>query len=121
MRRCTSPTPVEGPTAPQSIRPPLACRHHPQAEPAHPPPGSCHPVSRALTLAYAPLVDDYRLRCHIQCKCRDAKQSRGLEDFMHVTLTGVTHAAHLSWFMVHVAYHLQADVRPRDPDNCILD
>jgi|SoiMethySBSTD1v2_1073268.scaffolds.fasta_scaffold1672976_1 hypothetical protein len=30
-------------------------------------------LSRALTLAYAPLVDDYRLRCHIECNCRDAK------------------------------------------------
>ena len=40
---------------------------------------------------------------------------------MHVTVTGVTHTAHLSWFMVHVAYHLQADGGPRAPDNCIRD
>jgi putative transposase len=40
---------------------------------------------------------------------------------MNVTPTGVTNAANLSWFMVNVAYRLQADVRPRDPDYSILD
>jgi hypothetical protein len=34
---------------------------------------------------------------------RDAQQDGGWEDFMHVTDTAVTHAAHLSWFMVRVA------------------
>jgi putative transposase len=52
---------------------------------------------------------------------RDAKQYWGLEDFMHVTPTGVTHAANLALFMVHVASHLQAHVRPRDPAYSILD
>jgi putative transposase len=61
------------------------------------------------------------VRCHIECNCRDAKQYWGLEDFMNVTPTGVTHAANLSLFMVTVAYRLQADVRPRDPDDRILD
>jgi putative transposase len=77
--------------------------------------------SRDLPLAYTSLVDDYGLRCQIECNFRDAKQDWGLEDFMHVTPTGVTHAAHLSWFMVNVAYRLQADGRPRDPDDSILD
>jgi putative transposase len=76
---------------------------------------------RDLNLASAPLVDDYRLRFQIACNFRDAKQCWGLEDFMNVTPTGVTHAANLSWFMVNVAYHLQADVRPRDSDYSILD
>jgi hypothetical protein len=40
---------------------------------------------------------------------------------MHVTPMGVTNAANLSWFMVKVAYRLQADVRQRDPDDRILD
>jgi hypothetical protein len=40
---------------------------------------------------------------------------------MNVTPTGVTNAAHLSLFRVNVAYHLQADVRQRDPDYRILD
>jgi putative transposase len=52
---------------------------------------------------------------------RDAKQYWGLEDVMHVTPTGVTHAANLSLFMVHVASHLQAHGRPRDPAYSILD
>jgi putative transposase len=78
-------------------------------------------LSSDLTLAYAPLVDDYRVRFPIECNFRDAKQDWGLEDFMHVTPMGVTNAANLSWFMVKVAYRLHADVRQRDPDDRILD
>jgi putative transposase len=77
--------------------------------------------SSDLTLAYASLVDDYGLRFQIEFNFRDAKQYWGLEDFMNVTPTGVTNAANLSLFMVNVAYRLQADVRPRDPDYSILD
>jgi len=40
---------------------------------------------------------------------------------MNVTPTGVTNAANLSLFMVHVAYRLQDDVRQRAPDYSILD
>jgi hypothetical protein len=40
---------------------------------------------------------------------------------MHVTSTGVPNAAHLSWLMVHVAYHLQTDRRQQDPDDRVLD
>jgi putative transposase len=61
------------------------------------------------------------VRVQIEFNCRDAKQYWGLEDFMNVTPTGVTNAAHRSLFMVHVAYHLQADGRQRDPDSSILD
>jgi putative transposase len=77
--------------------------------------------SSDLDLAAAPLVDYDSLRCQIECNFRDAKQDWGLEDFMPVTPTGVTHAAHLSWFMVNVAYRLRADVHQRDPDDSILD
>ncbi len=77
--------------------------------------------SSDLALAYAPLRDYYGLRFHIEFHFRDAKQSWGLEDFMNVTPTGVTNAAHLSLFMVHVAYRLRADVHPRDPDSSVLD
>lgn len=77
--------------------------------------------SSDLTLAYAPLVDDYSLRFQIEFNFRDAKQYWGLEDFMNVTPTGVTNAANLSLFMVNVAYRLQADGRQRDPDYSILD
>jgi putative transposase len=45
-------------------------------------------LSRDLPLAYAPLVDDYRVRFQIELNFRDAKQYWGLADFMHVTPTG---------------------------------
>jgi hypothetical protein len=77
--------------------------------------------SSDLTLAYAPLVDYYRLRFQIEFNFRDAKQYWGLEDFMNVTPMGVTNAANLSLFMVNVSYRLQADVRPRDPAYSVLD
>jgi putative transposase len=77
--------------------------------------------SSDLELAYAPLVDYYGLRFQIEFNFRDAKQYWGLEDFMHVTPTGVTNAANLSLFMVNVSYRLQAEVRPREPDYSILD
>jgi len=78
-------------------------------------------LSSDLDLAYASLVDYYGLRFHIELNFRDAKQYWGLEDVMNVTPTGVTNAAHLSLFMVNVAYRLRADVHPRDPDSSVLD
>jgi DDE superfamily endonuclease len=77
--------------------------------------------SSDLDLAYAPLVDYYRLRFQIEFNFRDAKQYWGLEDFMNVTPTGVTNAANLSLFMVNVAYRLRADICARDPDYSVLD
>ena len=77
--------------------------------------------SSDLALAYAPLVDYYGLRFQIEFNFRDAKQYWGLEDFMHVTPTGVTNAANLSLFMVNVSYCLRADVRQHHPDYSILD
>src|SRR6266704_1009531 len=78
-------------------------------------------VSSDLELAYAQLVDDYRLRFQIEFNFRDAQQYWGLEDFMNVTPTGVYNAANLALFMVNVSYRLQAHVRPRDPDYSVLD
>ena len=77
--------------------------------------------SSDLALAYAPLVDYDGLRFQIECNFRDAQQSWGLEDFMHVTPTGVTNAAHLSLCMVNVAYCLRADGHAREPDDSVLD
>lgn len=77
--------------------------------------------SSDVDLAYAPLVDYYGLRFHIEFNFRDAKQDWGLEDFMNLTPTGVTNAANLSLFMVNVAYRLRADLPPRDPDYSVLD
>jgi putative transposase len=45
----------------------------------------------------------------------------GLEDFMHVTPTGVINGANLSLFMVNVAYCLRTDSRPRDTAYSVLD
>jgi hypothetical protein len=77
--------------------------------------------SSDLALAYAPLIDYDGLRFQIEFNCRDAKQSWGLEDFMNVTPTGGTKAAHLSLFMVNVAYRLRADSHPRDAAYSVLD
>ena len=72
-------------------------------------------------MAYTALVDYYGLRCQIEFNFRDAKQCWGLEDFVHITPTGVTNAANLSLFMVNVAYQLRADVHAPDPDYSVLD
>src|SRR5215471_4900822 len=77
--------------------------------------------SSDLTLAYAPLVDYYGLRFQIEFNFRDAKQYWGLEDFMHVTPTGVTNAANLSLFRVDVAYRLRADRHPCATAYSVLD
>ncbi len=77
--------------------------------------------SSDVTLAYALLVDYYGLRFQLEFNFRDAKQYWGLEDFMHVTPTGVTNAANLSLFMVNVAYRLRVDGHARDPDYSVLD
>jgi putative transposase len=52
---------------------------------------------------------------------RDAKPYWGLEDFMNITETAVTNAAHLSLFMVNVSYHCLRDVRHSDPACSLLD
>jgi hypothetical protein len=77
--------------------------------------------SSDLELPYGQLVDSYSLRFHIAFNSREAKQSWGLEDFLHITPPGVTNAANLSLFMVNVAYRLRTARHPRDPDYSVLD
>ena len=72
-------------------------------------------------ITYDMLRDYYSLRFQIEFNFRDAKQYWGLEDFMHVTPTGVTNAANLALFMVNVAYRLRAGLHPPDPDYSVLD
>ena len=72
-------------------------------------------------ITYDTRRDYYSRRFQIEFNFRDAKQYWGLEDFMHVTPTGVTNAANLAWFMVHVAYRLRAGLHPDDPDYSVLD
>ena len=57
----------------------------------------------------------------MECLFRDAKQYWGLEDFMNITLTGVTNAANVSLCMVNVSYCLQDNRRPGDPAYSVLD
>jgi len=77
--------------------------------------------SSDLGLPYHQLKDDYCLRFPIELNFRDAKPDWGLEDFMHVTETAVTHAAHLSLFMVKVSYRFLGDFRQGDPACSLLD
>ena len=67
------------------------------------------------------LRDYYGLRFPIEFTFRAAKPYGGLEDFMTVTPTALTNAAHLALFMVKVSYRLLRDGRQRDPAARILD
>lgn len=71
--------------------------------------------SSDLTLAWDQLIEYYRLRFQIEFNFRDAKQYWGLEDFMNVSETAVTHAVNLSLFMVKVASRLLGDFRDDEP------
>lgn len=77
--------------------------------------------SSDLELPYDQLKDYYCLRFQIEFNFRDAKQYWGLEDFMNVTETAVSNAAHLSLFMVNVSYRLLRDFRQSDPACSLLD
>ncbi len=77
--------------------------------------------SSDLDLAYAQLIDDYRLRFQIEFNFRDAKQYWGLDDFMNINPTPVTNAANLALFMVNVAQCLLTDLRQLNPRCGVLD
>jgi putative transposase len=50
------------------------------------------------------LIDDDRRRGQIECNVRDATPYGGVEDFMNVPPTALTHAASFAVFMVNVAH-----------------
>jgi putative transposase len=77
--------------------------------------------SSDLDLASAQLIDAYQLRFQIEFNFRDAKQFWGLEDFMNVKQTPITHAVGLSFFMVLFSQRLLARLRSRIPDFSVLD
>ncbi len=77
--------------------------------------------SSDLELPYNQRKDYYGLRFQIEFNFRDAKPYWGLEDFMNVTETAVTNAAHLSLFMVNVSYRRLRDVRQSDLACSLLD
>jgi putative transposase len=77
--------------------------------------------SSDLTLAYAKLIDYYRLRFQIEFNFRDAKQFWGFEDFMNVNQTPVTNAVGLAFLMVNLSHILLARYRTTFPDFSVLD
>jgi putative transposase len=77
--------------------------------------------SSDLSLAWAQVIDYYRLRFQIEFNFRDAKQHWGLEDFMNVKETPVTNAINLSLFMVNVSQVLLRHLRQEDSTVNVLD
>lgn len=75
--------------------------------------------SSDLSLAWAQLVDFYKLRFQIEFNFRDAKQFWGLEDFMNIKQLPVFNAANLAMFMVNVS-HALLHSQP-DSNRSILD
>ena len=77
--------------------------------------------STDLDLAYAQIIQYYRLRFQIEFNFRDCKQYWGLEDFMNVKETAVTNAANLAFFMINFSHALMQPFRSTCPDYSVLD
>jgi putative transposase len=74
-----------------------------------------------LDLAYTSIIEFYSLRFQIEFNFHDAKQYRGLEDFMNIQETAVTNAANLSLFMVNLSLLLLRHFRQEDLTVNVLD
>ena len=77
--------------------------------------------SSDLALAYAQLIDYYRLRFQLECNFRDAKPYWGLEDFMTVKQTSVYNRANLAMLMVHVSHAALRPMRTHWPECRVND
>jgi putative transposase len=77
--------------------------------------------SSDVTLAYAPLIENYRLRFQLEFNFRDAKQYWGLEDFMTVNERPVYNSANLSMFMVNLSHALMRPMRTHWPECSVND
>ena len=77
--------------------------------------------STDLALSAAQIADYYSLRFQIEFNFRDAKQYWGLEDFMNVSPTAVTHAANLAFLMVNLSALLLPPHRQQQPDFSVFD
>ena len=77
--------------------------------------------SSDLELAYAKVIDYYRLRFQIEFNFRDAKQFWGLEDFMNINQIPVYNAANLAMFMVNLSQLLIRNFRPTCPSFSVND
>jgi len=73
------------------------------------------------TLAWDVLRDDYHLRFQIECVFRDAKHYWGLEDFMVIKETAVTHAMNLAFFLVNLSRRLMRNRQDTDQNRSVLD
>ncbi|MFQ5613091.1 MAG: hypothetical protein ACE5H9_13260 [Anaerolineae bacterium] len=88
-----------------------------------------HPGARAhlilfssdLSLAYAKLIDYYRLRFQLEFNFRDAKQYWGLEDFMNIKERPVANAANLAFLMVNISQALMIEPRQQNPKFSVND
>jgi putative transposase len=77
--------------------------------------------SSDLALAYAQLIEHYRLRFQLEFTFRDAKQYWGLEDFMTVNERPVYNSANLAMFMVNVSHAMMRPMRTRWPACSVND
>jgi len=77
--------------------------------------------SSDLALAYAQLIDYYRLRFQLEFNFRDAKQYWGLEDFMTVKQTPVYNSANLAMLMVNVSHAVMRPLRTWWPECSVND
>jgi putative transposase len=77
--------------------------------------------SSDLALASAPLIENYRLRFHLEFNFRDAKQYWGLEDFMAVNERPVYNSANLAMFMVNVSHALLRSMHTHWPACSVHD
>ena len=77
--------------------------------------------SSDLSLAYALLIDYYRLRFQLEFNFRDAKQYWGLEDFMTVKQTPVYNSANLAMFMVNLSHTVMRSMRGDWPEVSVTD
>lgn len=77
--------------------------------------------STDLNLSAHQLVDFYSLRFQIEFNFRDTKQYWGLEDFMNVSETAVTHAVNLAFLMTNLSQVMLKPYREHHPHISVLD
>lgn len=77
--------------------------------------------SSDMHLAYAQLIDYYRLRFQLEFNFRDAKQYWGLEDFMTIKQTPVYNSANLAMFMVNLSHAVMRPLQPHWPGMSVND
>jgi len=65
--------------------------------------------------------DDDGRRFQLELNVREAQPYWGVDDFMHVTNTAVTHAANLAWCMVNGSHRRWRDVRQSHPASGLRD